>query len=237
VHTTRSDAAGPILSIWAHPDDESYLAAGLMAQAAAAGRRVVVVTATRGEGGGDPRQRTRELRAALAVLGVHEHVVLDLPDGGCDTVPAELAVRRLRMLWTFVRPATILTFGPDGITGHRDHIAVAEWVHAAWLATGARARLLQAAVTPEFAQEHAEVHDRFSVFEPGFPVTTPRERLAIDVDLPPALLDRKRAALAAHASQTAGLAAAMGESTYRRWIARETFVEVPVREPAGAARR
>jgi LmbE family N-acetylglucosaminyl deacetylase len=39
---------GIVLSIWAHPDDEAYLCGGIMAMAAAAGSRVVCVTATRG---------------------------------------------------------------------------------------------------------------------------------------------------------------------------------------------
>ena len=42
---------GTILGVWAHPDDETYLSAGLMAAAADAGSRVVCITATRGEGG------------------------------------------------------------------------------------------------------------------------------------------------------------------------------------------
>ena len=42
---------GTILGVWAHPDDDIYLSAGLMAAAVEAGQRVVDVTATRGEGG------------------------------------------------------------------------------------------------------------------------------------------------------------------------------------------
>src|SRR4249919_2707816 len=50
-----SELRGTILSVWAHPDDETYLAAGLMAAAVQAGQRVVCVTATRGElGSTDP---------------------------------------------------------------------------------------------------------------------------------------------------------------------------------------
>ena len=40
---------GTILGVWAHPDDEAYLSAGVMAMATRAGSRVVCVTATRGE--------------------------------------------------------------------------------------------------------------------------------------------------------------------------------------------
>jgi LmbE family N-acetylglucosaminyl deacetylase len=42
---------GTTLSVWAHPDDESYLAGGVMAAAAGHGRRVVCVSATAGEHG------------------------------------------------------------------------------------------------------------------------------------------------------------------------------------------
>lgn len=38
---------GTILGVWAHPDDETYLSAGLMASAVRSGCRVVCVTATR----------------------------------------------------------------------------------------------------------------------------------------------------------------------------------------------
>ena len=61
---------GTILGVWAHPDDEAYLCGGLYALARDAGARVICVTATRGELGGDPSawpperlaaQRTAEL--------------------------------------------------------------------------------------------------------------------------------------------------------------------------------
>src|SRR4051794_33047690 len=65
-----------LLGVWAHPDDEAYLSAGLMAEFRRRGDRVVVVTATLGEHGtADPEtwpparlaaQRHRELRNSLA---------------------------------------------------------------------------------------------------------------------------------------------------------------------------
>jgi LmbE family N-acetylglucosaminyl deacetylase len=42
-----------LLAVWAHPDDEAYLSAGLAASAVDEGWRVVVATATRGEIGTD----------------------------------------------------------------------------------------------------------------------------------------------------------------------------------------
>ncbi len=54
---TQSDVAqlGTILGIWAHPDDETWSSAGLMAMAADNGQRVVCVTATYGENGVQPQ--------------------------------------------------------------------------------------------------------------------------------------------------------------------------------------
>jgi LmbE family N-acetylglucosaminyl deacetylase len=44
------DPAGPVLVVAAHPDDEALAAAGVIAQARAAGRRVYAVVVTNGEG-------------------------------------------------------------------------------------------------------------------------------------------------------------------------------------------
>ena len=85
---------GTVLGVWAHPDDEAYLSAGVMAQARASGQRVVVATATYGELGaadGTPPARLaairrHELAASLAVVGVTEHRWLGYADGGCADV-------------------------------------------------------------------------------------------------------------------------------------------------------
>src|SRR3972149_9218835 len=86
----RPEELGTILGVWAHPDDETYLSAGLMAAAAGAGSRVSDVTATRGEGGSMDEERwppekmgevrEQELIRSLETLGVSEHYWLDLPD-------------------------------------------------------------------------------------------------------------------------------------------------------------
>ena len=79
------DELGTILGVWAHPDDEAYLTAGIMARAVRNGSRVVCVTATRGEGGSMDEEkwppekigevRTKELERSLEILGVKEHRV------------------------------------------------------------------------------------------------------------------------------------------------------------------
>ena len=137
---------GTILSVWAHPDDEAYLCGGIMAMATAAGSRVVCVTATRGELGVTdaerwppdrlPAIREAELAECLRVLGVREHRWLGYPDGGCAAVDRDEGAERIAQLLRDVSPDTVLTFAPDGQTGHPDHIAVHHWTADAVRATG-----------------------------------------------------------------------------------------------------
>ena len=134
-----TDAAdlGTVLGIWAHPDDEAFLSAGLMAAARDAGNRVVCVTATLGEHGTpDAEQwpperlaavRARELSASLAALNVTQHHVLGIVDGTCADQQHDLVVARLGQIIETVAPDTIVTFGPDGLTGHVDHQTVSAW--------------------------------------------------------------------------------------------------------------
>ncbi len=128
-------------------------------------------------------------------------------------MPTAHAVADVVELWRSVQPDTVVTFGPDGMTGHPDHQALWRWTSAAWVATGRRARLLLATTTERFAGTHADIHDRFDVFlDPALPVRTPEADLAVSIEPPEDVLDQKLAALRAQASQTAGLIEAFGEA-------------------------
>jgi LmbE family N-acetylglucosaminyl deacetylase len=229
------DDLGTLVGVWAHPDDETYLSAGLMAAATGASRRVVCVTATRGEAGSQDEQRwpaatlasvrEAELRAALGILGVREHRWLGYPDGGCDRVPPEEAIDRVaRILWE-IEPDTVMTFGPEGMTGHSDHRSVSAWTTAAFpRAARPGARLLYAAapkghVDGELERRMLELR----VFDPDVVPGLDPSQLAVDFVLPPALLERKLAALAAQPSQTDVLRAHLGDDLYRHLLAREAF--------------
>jgi LmbE family N-acetylglucosaminyl deacetylase len=238
VNGGRVDVAGlgTVLGVWAHPDDEAYLSGGLMALARDAGSRVVCVTATRGEHGtpdpvGWPPDRlavarTAELARCLAVLGVHEHHWLGYVDGELADVDPEPAVERLSALIAEVRPHTVLTFGPDGITGHPDHQTVSRWARAAFdRAAPPGVRLLQAAVGERWARRWADFHRQADVFVDGYPITVPDDRLAVDLRLDRRTLRRKVRALRAQETQTAGIIAAMGLGRYTEWVAAETFVD------------
>jgi LmbE family N-acetylglucosaminyl deacetylase len=224
---------GTLLGVWAHPDDEAYLSAGLMAAARRRGERVVVVTATAGEHGtSDPdrwpprrlaRRRRGELRRSLQLLDVHELHLLGFPDGGCHQFDG---TARILEIIDGVRPDTIVTFGPEGMTGHPDHRAVSQWATAAWQAVGRRSRLWYATLTPEFHTEWGGLNEGiglWSYIEP--PPCTDAADLAHSVSLDGPLLDVKFAALRAHASQTAPLQALVGEDRFRSWWRTESFVD------------
>lgn len=233
---TDAAALGTVLGIWAHPDDETLLSGGLMAAARDAGHRVVCVTATLGEHGtADPlrwppqrlgRVRERELRASLAALDVTEHHLLGITDGTCATQPHDAVVRRIARIVDAVAPDTVVTFGPDGLTGHEDHQTVSSWAGAAVAAAAPGARLLHATTTEEFVRRWEPARGAFDIFlADGLPLRTPRADLAVELRLPPAQLDRKMVALRAQASQTGPLIATLGEDRVREWWSTETFVD------------
>lgn len=227
-------ALGTTVAVWAHPDDETYLAGGLLAALRDAGRRVVCVTATRGESAdaaAGPRQRrelarlrTVELTAALDVLGIEEHRWLGYPDGGCAAADQDLATDRILQVISEVRPDTVVTFGPDGFTGHPDHIAVGGWADRAVAAAGHRPTLLHPVLTVADREAGRDIDERFGVYELGEPRVCAEDELAVRLVLSGAALARKVAALRCQYSQTGALIDALGADRYGRWIGAESFV-------------
>ncbi len=224
-----------LLGVWAHPDDEAYMSAGLMGRVIAAGGHVTVVTATLGERGTDDpsrfgsaafaRTRHAELMSSLAILGVHDIRTFGYADGGCDLVDAESAVDRIADAIIDVDPDTIVTFGPDGITGHPDHTAVSAWATEAWRRTDS-SELLYATMTHDFIRRNHDLHARvgfFTDFADGRSTSVPRSAVALECVLTGSELARKRRVLAAHSTQTTRLAAAVGERRYTTWWGHETF--------------
>jgi LmbE family N-acetylglucosaminyl deacetylase len=221
-----------LLGVWAHPDDEAYLSAGLMAEHRRRGDRVVVVTATLGERGtSDPVAwppeklavlREQELRSALAAVDVDELHLLGLMDGECTWNDG---TDRIAELITQIEPDVIVTFGPDGMTNHPDHRAVSAWATDAWRATRTDAALWYATLGTDFHAKWGALSDHVGLWaEQPTPPCTPDRDLAARITLDNESLDRKLAALQAHASQTTGLIEAVGIGTYREWWRTEYFV-------------
>lgn len=223
---------GSILGVWAHPDDECYLSGGLMAAAVRAGCRVVCVTATRGENADpdrwDPpelaRIRERELYEALSILGVTEHRWLGYEDGACHRVDPRSAAERVAQIVDEVRPDTVLTFGPDGMTGHGDHRAVSAWTERALVLAGSDAKLHYATHTPEWVEAFEAMARELDVMMGAdvLPVTPP-DALAIDHRVDGELLDLKERAMLAQESQVHDLRSRVGADAYRELLREEAF--------------
>jgi LmbE family N-acetylglucosaminyl deacetylase len=149
-----------LMCVFAHPDDESMGAGGILAKYAAEGVRTSLVTATRGQCGraGDPAQmpspaelgalREGELREAAAVLGLHRVDILDYMDGELDKAEPVEAISQIVRHIRRERPQVIVTFGPDGSYGHPDHIAICQLTTAS----------CQCAVDANFAPEAGAPH-------------------------------------------------------------------------------
>ncbi len=234
--TPAGGRSGAVLSVWAHPDDETYLCAGLMARAVDEGRRVVCVTATRGEQGtSDPGRwppgqplaavRTAELERALETIGVIEHHWLDYPDGGCAGIDDGVATARIRALAVDVDADTVLTFGPEGMTGHADHQAVSRWTTSA--VADLSVDLHYATNTPDWLARFREPLDALDVFMGVEPPCTPLPELSMHVVLDGSDLDRKVAALRAQTSQIEGMVQALGWDFLREGLAEEAFRPAP----------
>lgn len=117
-----------LLAVFAHPDDEACGPAGTLAKYALEGGRVTLVCLTRGGAGGSPEVRALEMACSAQTLGAHLEL-WDYPDGDLVHSSTWEIVGRLVEVIRRVRPQVIITFGPNQISEHPDHVM------AGWLTT------------------------------------------------------------------------------------------------------
>lgn len=129
-----------VLVVLAHPDDEALACGGTLAWCASEGAAVWLVCATRGEAGrcalpdfAEPLAdlRAGELGAAAQRLGISRVRSLNYPDGRLREVDSVAAAAAVQSTIESFRPDVVITFGPDGLYWHPDHIAVHDWTLAA----------------------------------------------------------------------------------------------------------
>ena len=131
---------GPVLAVFAHPDDAEICAGGVLSAWAAAGREVHLLVLTNGDrGSSDPSLSRAELaatrlvetEAAAAIMGLAGVRVLSTHDGELENTAAvrDAVVRRVRE----VRAETVVSCDPTAIFfenryyNHSDH-RMAGWV-------------------------------------------------------------------------------------------------------------
>jgi LmbE family N-acetylglucosaminyl deacetylase len=130
--SAQAQVRRPILAVFAHPDDERIIGP-LLSRLAREGRETHLVIATDGSKGvrdfakipAGPElaaARAKEAMCAANRLGVRQLRILGLPDGGLASFEILGKLRSaLVAIIDSLKPAAIITIGPDGGTGHPDH--------------------------------------------------------------------------------------------------------------------
>ncbi len=129
----------PVVAVFAHPDDERVIGP-LLSRLAREGRETHLVIATDGSkgvrdfahipaGAELAAARTKEASCAAKRLGVRQLHLLGLPDGGLASFDVLGELRSaLAAIIDSLGPAVVITFGPEGGTGHPDHRLVGDVV-------------------------------------------------------------------------------------------------------------
>jgi LmbE family N-acetylglucosaminyl deacetylase len=132
---------GHILLIFAHPDDETSIAGGTTAKYVFHGYIVDLVTATGGEKGTRLQVpegvETATIRAseqcdAVAITGIRDIYRLGYIDSELGESDFGEVTDKVLKVMKKVQPEVVIIFGPDGISGHSDHIAVGKAATAAF---------------------------------------------------------------------------------------------------------
>jgi LmbE family N-acetylglucosaminyl deacetylase len=244
-----------LAAVFAHPDDDTHGVGGILAMERDKVDYTLVAVSS-GEGGeiADPslatpetlgKVREEEELHSLEVLGVRDpHVhFLRFPDGGVATAPREELVDRVAEILATARPHVVVTFGPEGVTRHSDHIAVGQATTEAFhrlqaqAQDGAFQRLLYSSIPQaELDRFWGTMRERGVEIDPEGPFMprgVPDHTITVKVDCR-SVIDRKLEALAAHRTQ-AMESDFLSEDQRRDAFAWEWFVQAwpPVTEPSG----
>lgn len=237
-----------LAAVVAHPDDDAYGIASIVAlHADDPSLRFVLIHATDGEAGSiaEGSEATRETlgavrreedRRAWVALGrvPDRHEWFGYPDGGLADVPRGELVDRISRIFGDERPDVVMTFGPDGITGHPDHIAISGATTEAFerfAGDGSPGfRRLTYGVVPQSTIERINQKRIVLGLEPWNPEITyhmrgvPDEEIGIVIDTSP-VAQRVRTAMQEHRSQWADMnPPGVPEKDLLKSVSRETQV-------------
>ena len=248
-----------LVVIFAHPDDESFGFAGVLSAAADAAWETTYVVGTRGEVGeilipelatretlGDVREG--ELRRALELLGVSDVRFLGYRDSGMAGTPenehpqafanqdVEEVAEVVAGIIVEKRPTAVITYGPDGIYGHPDHIMAHHVGHAAVLKAAELGwetpNLYYSSASRERIRRSAQHPDSpFAKMDPDrlASMGTPASEITTWMDIS-AYADRKLAAIRAHRTQVGhdGPFAHLPDEDRKVWFSLETARMIPL---------
>jgi len=245
-----------LVAFHAHPDDETIIQGGSLAKAVDEGHRVVIVYATDGDHGEVPdgllaegetlvERRRAEAERSAEALGTARLVWLGYGDSGMAgtadnddpgsfwQADVEKAAEGLASVLREEAADVLTIYDPQGNYGHPDHIQVHRvGLRAAELAgvpevfevTFSRDHV-RGLVAAAIASGEAPSEDMPDFDDPDLVFGMPDETITTRVDVTP-WLDRKRAAMEAHASQIHDMAMflAMPPETFAMALGTEFYI-------------
>lgn len=151
---------GPVLGVFAHPDDAEIAAGGVLAKWAAAGRDVHLLILTNGDRGSQDPSRPRkeiaetrriETETAAALLGLASARILPVPDGELENTRGvrEAVTRRIRE----VRAETLLSVDPTSVFFENRYYNHSDHRMAGWIALDSA---FPGSGNPHFFSEHLD---------------------------------------------------------------------------------
>ena len=188
-----------VLAVFPHPDDEAYGPAGTLARAGAdPDAAAVLLCLTRGEAssmgparGMTPEQvgvlREERLREVAAILQLDGMLVGDFPDSRLARCPLDSVSAAIRAAIDALEPQVLISHDPRGVNAHPDHIATHWAVRHALLGNGS-VRLAMVAYPPSVV----------AAVEPRLLFATPDDEIDAVIELSPAEITAKEAALRVH---------------------------------------
>lgn len=121
-----------VVCVFAHPDDEAFGPSGTIYKLAKE-NDIYVLCATKGQAGQDSRsetgtnltsRRAKELKTSAKRLGVKKVYFLGFKDGTLSNNLYHKLAEKIKTHLESLKPEIVITFEPQGISGHIDHITV-----------------------------------------------------------------------------------------------------------------
>jgi LmbE family N-acetylglucosaminyl deacetylase len=239
-----------LAAVYAHPDDDTN-GIGAVLAANADRIRYTLICCTSGEAGeiADPSLATRENlaqvreqeeRDAIAALGVTDADIhfLRHPDGALADVPRQPLVDEVTTILRDAQPQIVITFGPEGVTRHADHITAGKVGTAAFhrlREEGVPVQRLYYVAVPKSALDRLwnALLARGRVVNPDAPFMPqgiPDDRIDARIEMGDAI-DRKIAAIEAHRTQNFHF---IPEDLRRQLFVAEHFIQAWPQRQAGA---
>ena len=156
-----------VVAVFAHPDDESLGPGGTLAKFSQS-NDVYILCATCGETHGDRnlgKIRSKEMEKSAKILGIKNVTFLNFLDGTLSNNLYHKLAAKIEQKLKILKPQTLITFEPRGVSGHIDHIVVSLVTTFVFFKLSFIKELLYYCLTEDIRKA---IPDYFIYFPPGY---------------------------------------------------------------------